>query len=165
MSATEIETVALIRKTSAGRRGAKLFFIVAVVACVLWVGLHAAIKGRELQRRMVCASNLKMLSVAISAYRDDIPAGEASSVEWLVSRGLVDPSAAICPSSGRRQTNYVFLPEGMEVAFDDGSVIAYEPLANHREGGCAAFADGHTAFLLHADHQRLTALLHRNDEK
>jgi len=113
------------------KRIVKVFCILVVTGLALWVGLHGAIRARELQRRLVCASNLQGIATSSATTRQ------------------IDLRLLICPSSGALISNYVIvqLREGMPI--DDRAVIAFEPKSNHGgEGGNFVFADGHAEFVL-----------------
>ena len=132
------------------QRIVKLLCILVVTGLVLWVGLHGAIRARELQRRLVCASNLKGIATSWEIYG---PAwdGTGSFFEWLVATGQVDRRSVICPSSGLSTSNYVVVPVfpvRQDGSIDNRAVIAYEPKSNHGgEGGNVVFADGHASFV------------------
>ena len=134
----------------------KLAIIVLLVAYVLWIGLNAALNARELQRRMVCAANLKGIGVAFKVYSGEGWDGKAPAVEWLIARGCIEQRQAICPSSNLSQSNYVLVPLP-DRPVSDRTVIAYEPRSNHGVGGNAVFADGHAEFLRGDDYDRLVA--------
>mgnify|MGYP001594172581 FL=1 len=137
----------------------KLAIIVFVVAYVLWIGLNAIINARELQLRMICGANLKGIGAAFKFYSLEGWDGKTPAVEWLIARGCVEPRQAICPSSNLSQSNYVLVPPLPDGPISDRTVIAYEPRANHRDGGNAVFADGHAEFLRGDDYDGLVAAL------
>jgi prepilin-type processing-associated H-X9-DG protein len=132
------------------QRIVKLLCILVVTGLVLWVGLHGAIRARELQRRLVCASNLKGIATSSKIYGPGWD-GTGSFFEWLVATGQVDRRSLICPSSGLPTSNYIVVPvvpPPLDGPIDDRAVIAYEPKSNHGgEGGNVVFADGHASFI------------------
>jgi len=126
------------------KRIVKLICFLLLTGCVLGVGLHGAYRGRELQRRMVCIENLKLLATSSAETRQ------------LRSQSLV------CPSSGSSASNYVLVPlrtgslldlspgdsRVARLPVDNRAVIAYEPKSNHGgEGGNVVFADGQASFV------------------
>ncbi len=132
------------------QRITKLLCILVATGLVLWVGLHGAIRARELQRRLVCASNLKGIATSSKIYGAGWD-GTGSFLEWLVATGQIDRRSLICPSSELSTSNYIVVPRvppPQDGPIDDRVVIAYEPKSNHGgEGGNVVFADGHTSFI------------------
>jgi prepilin-type processing-associated H-X9-DG protein len=151
----------IIARVNAPRRRprVKLAIIILVVAYVLWIGLNAAFNARELQRRMVCGSNLKGIGTSFKIYSGEGWDGKTPAVEWLIARGYIEPRQAICPSSGDIHSNYVLVALPPAGPLDNRTIIAYEPRSNHRDGGNAVFADGHAEFLRGDDYDRLVAAL------
>ena len=112
------------------KRIVKLICFLLLTGCVLGVGLRGAYRGRELQRRLVCIENLKLLATSSAA------------------TGQFKPRSLFCPSSGSSTSNYVLVPLRTGVPIDNRAVIAYEPKSNHGgEGGNVVFADGHALFI------------------
>lgn len=126
------------------KRIVKLVCFLLLTGCVLGVGLRGAYRGRELQRRMVCIENLKLLAT--------------SSAET----GQFMPRSLVCPSSGSSTSNYVLVPPRTgslldlspgdsrvaRLPVDNRTVIAFEPKSNHGgEGGNMVFADGRASFV------------------
>ena len=133
------------------QRITKLLGILVVTGLVLWVGLHGAIRARELQRRLVCASNLKGIAASSMVYGGLKWDGTTPFLDWIVATGQVDRRSVICPSSGLSASNYIvvpLVPPPQDGPIDDRAVIAYEPKSNHGgEGGNVVFADGHASFI------------------
>jgi prepilin-type processing-associated H-X9-DG protein len=133
------------------QRIVKLLCILAVTGLVLWVGLHGAIRARELQRRLACASNLKGIAASSKTCDGPVGDGTGSFFEWLVATGQVDRRSLICPSSGLPTSNYIVVPvvpRPQDGPIDHRAVIAYEPKSNHGgEGGNVVFADGRASFI------------------
>lgn len=133
------------------KRIVKLLCIVLISACALWIGLLGAIPARELQRRLVCAANVKGIGISAKIYADRWD-GTTPIIDWLVKTGQIDPKSAKCPCAD--SPNYVLLfptpPIGAENDNTpvDNMVLAYEPKSNHGgEGGNVVFGDGHASFV------------------
>ena len=130
------------------QRIVKLICLLLLTGCVLAVGVRGAYRGRELQRRLVCASNLKDIATSARIYAHPDGDGTTPILDRLVAAGQVDPRSLICPSSGSSTSNYVLAPFRVGVPIDNRAVIAYEPKSNHSgEGGNVVFADGHASFV------------------
>ncbi len=123
--------------------------ITALVICTVWIGWHGAIRGWELQHRLICAANLKAIGAATRGHAHGGGHSSEAMLEGLVAGGRIDRRQTICPSSGLSASNYVWVLRDAGTATAAGTVIAYEPKSNHGgEGGCVLFADGHVMFVL-----------------
>lgn len=128
----------------------KLFSIALIAACVFWVGLRGAWRGNELQRRLICAANIKGIGTSARIYAEHWDQ-TTPIIDWLVKTGEIDPKSIKCPCADR--PNYVvdvatLVAAGNDLAMDNRRVIVYEPKSNHGgEGGSVVFADGHAAFV------------------
>ena len=131
------------------RRHAKFLIISLTVAATAYVGIHGAIRGWELQRRLICTSNIKSLGTSAKIYFASGWDGATPALDWLVRNEPATAQQIKCPSA--TQPNYVIvLPSGPPGSdpIDNQSIIAYEPKSNHGgEGGNVLFADGHASFV------------------
>jgi len=128
----------------------KLICLLLLTGCVLGVGLRGAYRGRELQRRMICASNLNSIATMAKIYAIEWD-GMTPVLDWLVKSALIDPKLAKCPCADG--PNYVVVTARLvagiaNLPLDDRMIVAYEPKSNHDgEGGSMVFADGHASFV------------------
>jgi len=145
------------------KRIVKLVCFLLLTGCVLGVGLRGAYRGRELQRRLTCASNLKGIAISAKIYAPEWD-GATPVLDWLVAAGQVDPRLLICPSSESSTSNYVLVPRREGVPIDDRGVIAYEPKSNHGgEGGNVVFGDGHAEFVLVPEYDKVVKSVSKVD--
>lgn len=140
----------------------RLVIITAVVAIgitwsVLGLLLPARRRAIELDRRLVCGSNLKHIATSWSIYGESYPDGAPPILDWLVAEGHISRDATICAVARPPESNYVFVPlEGG--AMDNRTVVAYEPKSNHLGiGGTVVFADGHAKLVTGEEYDRLVA--------
>ena len=125
-------------------RGLQRTVIVVVVATVLYVGWHGAIRGWELQRRFVCGQNMKGVGAAMQVYYGKEWNGRTSFIEWMESAYPVSREWLKCPSGGAYHA--VEFLNGWPT--NDDAVIAYEPKSNHKEeGGFVANRHGVVRFV------------------
>ena len=102
----------------------------------------------ELNRRLVCAANLKAIGGAVAQY--DGPLGSEPDLATIIASAGLDPSVLHCPNHPDAAPNYVVVWANVRPTkpLPNDAVIAYEPKENHAgEGGNILFADGHAAFL------------------
>jgi prepilin-type processing-associated H-X9-DG protein len=121
----------------------RLTVITFLVIVVVYIGVHGALRGWELQRRLVCAHNLQELGRAARVYAS-AGVDETPLIEWLARTGVIKPWQTTCPSS--RHPNYILVPH--RSGMDDQAIVAYEPKSNHGgDGGNVLFADGRASFV------------------
>jgi len=132
------------------QRIVKVICLLAVTGLALWVGLHGAIRARELQRRLVCVANIKGIGTSAMIYATEWD-GTTPIADWLVKTALIGPKSAKCPCADH--PNYVVVTAALDTPnadrpLDNRMVIAYEPKSNHGgEGGNVLFGDGHASFV------------------
>jgi prepilin-type processing-associated H-X9-DG protein len=133
----------------------KAFVILLAVAVVAYVGWHGAVRGWELQRRLVCAQNVAGVAASMKIYYGNEWDGRSPFIQWM--RGAYPRSDVFlkCPSSGPYVT--LEFPNGWPS--EGSAIIAYEPKSNHGDGGNIVFADGHSSFVRGEDYDRLIAAL------
>jgi len=136
----------------------KLMVVLIITGVVLWVGGTGFIRGRELQRRLICAKNVKGLGTSLRIYRSDHHDVDPTipPIEWLMAKGYVSHQQCICPSSTPSTSNYIVVPFDPSHPGDERAVVLYEPKSNHGgEGGNVLFADGHVSFVRGRDYDDL----------
>jgi len=131
------------------RRPLKFVAITLLAVVVLYVGIHGALRGWELQRRLICASNLKGLGTSSKIYSTSAWDGQTPIIDWLAQTGQITAHQTKCP--GASSPNYILVIPSAAIragGIDNRTVIAYEPKENHGgEGGNILFADGHASFV------------------
>lgn len=126
---------------------------------LLAVGLLFQMVGRweELDRRLICVSNLKGIATASKIYANDVGLAPTAPIDTLVAQGYVSSERTICPSSGLSTSNYALAPVSPTGPVDNRTIVAFEPKSNHGDGGNVVYADGHTAFATGDEYNRLVA--------
>ena len=143
-------------------RRTKLVVILFITGIVLWVGGTGFVRGRELQRRLICATNLKEVGTSLRIYRNDDHDSDPAvpPIEWLIAKGYVSQQQSICPSSRPNTSNYIVVPFDRSHPRDNRAVVLYEPKSNHGgDGGNVFFADGHASFVRGKDYDDLIGTL------
>lgn len=147
----------IITGVNAPRRSrVRIAIIVLFVVVALLFVVRTVINARELQLRLVCGSNLKGLATTFKIYsRENDWDEKKPPIEWLITKGYIEPRQAICPSSGGLQSNYILVPPPAGGWISNNAIMAFEPKSNHGDGGNVVFADGHAAFLRGDDYDKL----------
>ncbi len=128
----------------------KLLIITLITACALWVGIRGAWRGSELQRRLICAANVKGIGASAKVYASSWD-GTSPIIDWLVKTGTIDANATKCPCADF--PNYIVVNETLGALnahrpMDNRMIVAYEPKSNHGgEGGNVLYVDGHVEFV------------------
>jgi prepilin-type processing-associated H-X9-DG protein len=152
---------------------------VVVCGCMASILLPSLNRAREMANRVKCASNLRMIGQAIQMYANENGGMFPDSFERvlltqdLTSGEFVCPSSSDTPSPGATNVSqapalskgghlsYVYVGKGMTSRILTSpnagrTVLAYEPMTNHRNDGCnVLFADGHVEFVPAAQAQAL----------
>lgn len=102
----------------------------AVAALLISIALPHLHRARELDRRTICAANLKAYADALATY--------------AYSDKVAELKPAACPNA--HTSNYVLIP-WPGIGLGPRSIIAYEPLENHGDGGNVLYANGHVEWL------------------
>ncbi len=111
----------------------------------------------ELNRRIICGSNLKGIATSWKIYVRDDGLAPARAIELLIERGHLSREQMICPASGLSESNYVIVPFSQNKPVDHRDVVAFEPKSNHGDGGNFVFPDGHAAFVKGDAYDQLVA--------
>ncbi|HEY8667007.1 MAG TPA: H-X9-DG-CTERM domain-containing protein [Tepidisphaeraceae bacterium] len=133
--------------------------------------------ARPVANRVKCAENLRQIGNAMLLYAHDHGGKFPDTFEGLLGEGL-SAEVFICWESGDTQAtgpttqaivaqwaipghlSYIYCGKGLTDESPAGTIVAYEPLANH--GGANSnvlFADGHVAFIPAATMNRILAEL------
>jgi prepilin-type processing-associated H-X9-DG protein len=155
---------------------------VVFCGCVASILLPSLNRAREAANRVKCASNLRVIGQAVIMYANDNHGELPDSLDRVLTY-QVTPEEFVCPSSQDTPApgntpqaqaagpskgghlSYVYVGKGMtsRILTSPGAgrtVVAYEPIANHRnDGSNVLFADGHVEFLTAAQAQPLIASL------
>lgn len=153
----------------------------AILAAVLILGSAALPwinRAREGGGRVRCPSNLRQIGLAMKLYADAHAGHYPDSFAEILLTEDVTPEVFVCPnSSGSHSTapttreaaadlsnpehcSYIYAAKGLTTDAPLATVLAYEPLANHREEGMnVLFGDGHVEFIKASKARMITAAL------
>jgi hypothetical protein len=126
-------------------------FVVTPVSCsIMLPALNAA---REAANRVKCASNMKLIGLALSQYANAHQGVYPPTLDVLTQEDQLPAQALICPDLPAGQTgNYILLAAGRRLGQD--AVLVCEPISNHHNGANVLYADGGVTFLPTADVQQ-----------
>jgi prepilin-type processing-associated H-X9-DG protein len=120
---------------------------------------------------------MHQIGIALLMYTNDYPPGRfPPDLETLMVTEQLSPDVFVCPSTDDTRAihldeltagghlSYVYIGAGLTKDFPADAVALYEPLSNHRAGGCnILLADGHTERLFLADAKHLIGLAQNGD--
>ncbi len=113
---------------------------------------HDGSRSKEISRRAACGARLASLGRAIMSDSASNPAIRQDALDIWQSRAATHR----CPNAA--QSNYVLrLPDPSSNNLDAATVLAYEPIWNHGEGGNILFLDGHVKWCSRAEYEQLLA--------
>ena len=138
--------------------------------CMLSILLPSLNRAREQANRVKCASNLRQIGQAVQLYANANRGQFPDTVEKVMTHLDLPSEVFVCPSSSDTPApgvdaktragnlskggylSYVYVGKGLGWTPDNTKlsklVLAYEPLANHSNGGInVLFADGHVEFV------------------
>ena len=149
--------------------------VVVIGGMLISVLLPSLCRAREPANRIKCASNLRQIGQAITAYAQDNGGHYPPSLAVLLAHEDISAGVMVCPSSNDEssaaadtagavadltaaETNapahkhclsYIYTGRGLTIATaSETSVVMYEPLENHEgEGASVLFGDGHVDWL------------------
>jgi prepilin-type processing-associated H-X9-DG protein len=151
---------------------------VVFCGCVASILLPSLNRAREQANRVKCASNLRMIGQGIMMYANENRGQFPDTLERVLTTQDLAPADFVCPASqdtpapgataqAQAQSlskgghlSYVYVGKGMTsrvlTSPNAGrTVLAYEPLTDHRNDGANfLFADGHVEFLPAAQAQQ-----------
>lgn len=129
--------------------------LLIVVPLMLAITLPSLARARELAKRSVCAANMQHIATALLTYANDNREQFPPNLDILVTKGTLTPKHLLCPSAP--QANYVYTVAGLTADAPPKTVVLYEPITNHEEGGNVIFLDGHVKFLKQPEYDKAIA--------
>ena len=127
--------------------GISLVIVPIILVSIL---LPALSRARELAKRAVCASNLRIIGQNLHIYANDNGDWFPADLQTLVAEGLTSPEVLICPSSGNAPgapSDYIYVP-GLTEAAKPNWIVAFDDAANHNgQGSVVLRVDGSATFL------------------
>ncbi|MCK4658652.1 MAG: DUF4190 domain-containing protein [Phycisphaerae bacterium] len=123
-----------------------------MVPLMIAILLPSLSRARELSKRLVCASNLSGVGMAMDIYASQSNGEFPPDLQILIDNGDVSYKQFICPSSNAVpgdpiNTCYIYIP-GQTNLSNSRNVLIYEKPENHTDDGAnVLFADGHCTFV------------------
>jgi prepilin-type processing-associated H-X9-DG protein len=133
--------------------------------CSISILLPSLNRARETANRVKCGSNLRQIGQAMLLYANENRGAYPPRPEDLLLTQDIESIVFVCPStndtpapgsSGPQQAtkltagghdSYVYLGKGLRNTAGFKTVLAYEPMSNHKNGMNVLFGDGHVEFL------------------
>ena len=145
------------------RREVVVTAVMAVAAAVVAAGLHLA---EAAWIKSACQSNLVQVGRAVVIYAEAHGGRYPDTLGDMLTTTDISPAAFVCPASADvpaigpttravadnltagGHVSYVYVGRGLTTrTVTPSTVIAYEPLANHGDGGNVLYGDGHAEWL------------------
>ncbi|HEX4795281.1 MAG TPA: hypothetical protein VH370_15910 [Humisphaera sp.] len=123
-------------------------------------------RGSVRARRIRCASNLRLIGMALSMYAQDDQGKLPDDLSVLVAREYITPDVLICPASNDERApgqtpgeqaahlansahcSYIYYGKGKSTPLDKDAILALELPANHDGDGMnILYADGHVDWI------------------
>jgi prepilin-type processing-associated H-X9-DG protein len=121
--------------------------IVIVIPLQLAIMLPSLNRARAVANRVACASNMRMISTALTQYASANGNVYPPDFNPLLNQGLVTAHVLECPALGPSSSGaspYVLVANHPMPA---NAVILYEPVADHKDGANMLFGDGSVQFI------------------
>jgi hypothetical protein len=176
-----------IVKTSGTRGRGRGFAITGLCLGLLGLAAFATVapmawrRGQEATNRARCGANLRQIGAAMMMYANVNRGAYPDAPEALVATQNIASDCFVCPATAHtpapstssnpgqrtppalvpgKHLSYVYLGKGLSNRAGANTVLAYEPLTNHRDAGInVLFGDGRVGFVAAPMAQRLIAAL------
>ena len=135
-----------------------LLVLLAIAAILAALLIPAIMNARRQAKRAMCASQLKMVGLALHMYAGDYQERFPESLEELSELGYLPAEEILqCPARKDRapgEIDYVYV-KGLSPGSRPNEPVAFDRRGNHRDGRNVLFVDGHVEILREAEFQRL----------
>ena len=125
--------------------------LVGLMLVAILLGLVDSCPQRvgENARRAQCKLNLRQIAAVCQVYADDNSGWFPDSLDRLYPDYLDKRKVFICPSTSRRDQPSYVLVQGLHQKMSGCSILAYEPLEDHRgQGRNVAYVDTRVVWTL-----------------
>lgn len=155
----------------AGKRLAISGIVIGALAllmnmCLISIFIPAFRSAVFVANRQGCQNNLRQIGQAMRLYANEYGGAYPDKVEKLLTYEDITAEAFVCPATGDTPApvgtgatfaaassltsgghlSFVYIGAGLTNSAPANSVLAYEPMTNHREGANFLWGDGHVSW-------------------
>jgi hypothetical protein len=128
-----------LKRPGSGVSRRRIFILAGIVLGLVGIGVVAALARGSFNKggdRKACAANMRAIGQACINYANSHQGNFPASLDVLAGAGgaPLQASQLACPNAGKkgRGGGYVYVP-GHRKSDDPNSILAYEPLGNHKK--------------------------------